>query len=768
MTVQVRAKRPVELWAGVECTVNRVGDTFFDQLERGSHALRLDDIDRLAELRVNAVRYPVLWERTAPDGLDRIDWTWSEERLLRLRELNVEPIVGLLHHGSGPRYTSLIDPEFPEKFAAFARAVAERYPWVSTYTPINEPLTTARFSGLYGHWYPHARDAQVFARAFLLECRGIVLAMRAIREINAAARLLQTEDLGKTFSTPALAYQAEFENERRWLTYDLLAGRVVPGHPMWDYLRWLGIDEGELRWFADNTCSPNLIGINHYVTSERFLDERLSRYPKSLHGSNGRHAYADVEAVRVCAAGGAGPRALIEETWERYRLPIAITEAHLGCTREEQLRWLKTIWDAAQAARRDGIDLRAVTAWSAFGAYDWNSLLTVDAGHYEPGLFDLRSPTPRPTALAAMVRTLASGEEFDHPTLRSPGWWQRLDRFCYPTVSQRHPTVANDRRLNMRGQSSPPLLITGATGTLGRAFARICEQRGLAYHLLTRDEMDIADASAVGSALARFEPWAVVNTAGYVRVDEAEHDRERCLRENTTGPEVLATQCAKLDLPLVIFSSDLVFDGKVRRPYVESDQPGPLNVYGATKAKAEKIVSALLPKALIVRTSAFFGAWDEHNFAYAVVQALSRGESFQAADDATISPTFVPDLVNATLDLLIDGECGIWHLANTGALSWFDFARLIARESGYDAARIEGRSTTSFGLAARRPLYSALGSERGTLLPSLEDAVKRFVAAFSDLQPVEVEVQHEGDLATFPAPEVVKAGERSRAATGTR
>jgi dTDP-4-dehydrorhamnose reductase len=767
MTIQTAAIRPVELWAGIECTVNRIGDKYFDQLERGCHALRIKDLDRLAELRVRAVRYPILWERTAPESLDKINWTWADARLKRLRELDLKPIVGLLHHGSGPRYTSLVDPDFPENFSAYAGAVAQRYPWVSTYTPINEPLTTARFSGLYGHWYPHAREPHVFARALLLECRAIVLAMRAIREINPTAKLLQTEDLGKTFSTPALSYQADFENERRWLTYDLLTGRVAPGQAMWEYLRWLGISESELRWFEDNPCPPDIIGINHYVTSERFLDERLWRYPKSLHGGNGRQAYADVEAVRVLAAGGAGPRALIEETWQRYELPIAITEAHLGCTREEQLRWLKTVWDAAQDAHRAQIDVRAVTAWSAFGAYDWNSLLTVDAGHYEPGLFDLRSPTPRPTALATMVRTLAEGKQFDHPTLSSPGWWQRLDRLCYaPVLHSRHATVANDRRLNVRGQSSPPLLITGATGTLGRAFARICEQRGLAFHLLTREEMDIADRSPVPAALERFEPWAIVNAAGYVRVDDAEHDRDRCLRENATGPEALARSCAARDIPLLTFSSDLVFNGKIRRPYLERDQTSPINVYGATKAKAEQLVLSVLPKALVVRTSAFFGPWDEHNFARSVVNTLTRDEKFLAANDATVSPTYVPDLVNGSLDLLIDGESGIWHLANDGAVTWADFARLIATEAGYDATRVEGRPTTSFGLNARRPKYSALRSERGTLLPSLADAVKRYMIALGESEAIELEVPHEADLAEFPAPEITNARERSRVATG--
>ncbi len=96
---------------------------------------------------------------------------------------------------------------------------------------------------------------------------------------------------------------------------------------------------------------PDAIGINHYLTSDRLLDERLENYPSSVHGGNGRHTYADVEAVRVCAQGIAGPRVLIREVWERYGLPVAVTEGHLGCTREEQLRWLKEVWDGAQSLR---------------------------------------------------------------------------------------------------------------------------------------------------------------------------------------------------------------------------------------------------------------------------------------------------------------------------------------------------------------------------------------------------------------------------------
>jgi dTDP-4-dehydrorhamnose reductase len=719
---------PLELWAGVECTVNRINDSFFDQLEQNGHARRIEDLDLFAGLGVRALRYPILWERTAPDGIKHARWSWADERLARLRELGVNPIVGLVHHGSGPRDTSLVDPAFPEKLAAYARAVAQRFPWVSHYTPVNEPLTTARFSGLYGHWYPHDCSDQTFARALINQCRAVILAMRAIREINRSAQLVQTEDLGKTFSTRLLSYQAELENERRWLTYDLLSGRLAREGLIWRFLRLSGITEAELDWFKDNACPPEIMGVNHYLTSERFLDERLHRYPSCAHGGNGRHAYADVEAVRVCAEGTAGPRALLKEAWERYQIPLAVTEAHLGCTREEQLRWLKEVWDGAQSLRGEGADVRAVTAWSLLGAYDWHTLLTRSEGKYEPGVFDLRAPRPRPTALAHMLRDLAAGREHDHAVLDSPGWWRRFERLCYPPVTRRPRALSTAAQgVSMKGEATRPLLITGATGTLGRAFARICEVRGLSYRLLSRYEMDIAGEASIERVLTESEPWAVVNTAGYVRVDDAESDIERCLRENTAGPKTLAALCARHGVKLVTFSSDLVFDGKTRAPYTESSETAPLGIYGQSKMEAEREVLRALPSALVIRTSAFFGPWDEHNFVVAALKTISSGQRFPAADDALVSPTYVPDLVHAALDLLIDGEAGIWHLANNGALTWADFARRAAKLAGLEASFVEGRSTRSLNLAASRPLYSALASERGSLLPSLDDALSRFM-----------------------------------------
>lgn len=709
----------LELWAGPECTVNRVGDRYSDQLARSGFERRIDDLDRLAALGIRRLRFPLLWERIAPGALQEADWRWPDEWLARMAQLQMQPIAGLLHHGSGPRHTSLLDPGFPAKLAAYARAAAERYPQIDAWTPVNEPLTTARFSALYGTWYPHARDDRSFVRALLNQIQGTVAAMAAIREVIPGARLVQTEDLGfTTAATPVLAYQAAYENERRWLSFDLLTGRVTPQHPLWQWLRGCGAGERELLALAEAPCPPDIVGINSYLTSERFLDERLHLYPERLHGGNGRHRYVDVETARVQGAHLGGFEARLREACGRYGLPVAITEVHLGCTREEQMRWLHQAWSCAQGLRDEGQDVRAVTAWAAFGTYDWDSLVTRDDGHYEPGMWDVSVEPPRPTALSRLACQLARGEIPDSPVLDGPGWWQRELRLVYPCHGEM-------QALSVCGQ---PLLITGATGTLGRAYARLCELRGLPYHLLTRAEMDIADPASVEAALHRWRPWAVINTAGFVRVDEGEDD-PRLWRENVEGPAVLADACARHGVRLLGFSSDLVFDGTLQRPYVESDTPAPLNAYGRSKLEAERQMLALSPDALVARTAAFFGPWDRYNFVTMALQALSRGEPVLAPEDQWVSPTYIPHLVHASLDLLIDGEAGVWHLANEGAVSWAEFARMAADVAGLDAGLVVGRPADQLGQRAARPRYAVLASERGRMMPSLQDGLARYIQA---------------------------------------
>ena len=733
-------RSPVEMWAGVECAVVRIGDRYIDQVERNGHAGRLDDLERIAALGVRTVRYPILWERTAPGRIEDADWTWADERLGRLRELGIRPIVGLVHHGSGPRHTSLVDPAFPDGLARFAGVVAQRYPWVEDYTPVNEPLTTARFSGLYGHWYPHGRDDGTFARALVVQCRAVALAMAmaVIRTVTPGAWLVQTEDLGKTFSTPRLSYQADWENERRWLSLDLLCGRVGPDHPLWGYLRGAGgIAAAELEWFRARPCPPDLLGINYYPTSERYLDENLERYPSWTHGGNGRHAYADVEALRVCSPRLVGHRPRLRDAWERYRLPIAVTEAHILCTREEQMRWLAEAWEAATELRREGAAIRAVTLWSLFGAYDWNSLLTRDANFYEPGVFDLRAPRPRPTALAAMGRQLAAGRRPDHPVLGLPGWWRRPMRLIYGHAEQGQasdlgePTPTGSvsaaewapapARVYCTGRRGVrPVIIVGAHTLLGRSTARLCALRGLPYHLLTPDELGGADPRAMVDTLNRLAPWAIVNATGLVagNAPGRASARRGWGRGSPALTTALATVCAAREVALLTFSSHAVFDGSKGTPYAESDALAPTGVMGRAQAAADTVVSATYPSALIARSGPLFSPWDDGDDGGD--DGGLDSDRIVAHRDDVVSATYAPDLIHACLDLLIDSEGGVWHLANAGAMDWEEFVRRVG--DGPRAALSEPSPTRR----TRRAMRRTLTSERGLLLPPLDDAINRY------------------------------------------
>jgi dTDP-4-dehydrorhamnose reductase len=486
------------LWGGLECTVNRVRDTFFSQLDRSGHATRDDDLQRFASLGIRALRYPVLWERTAPSGIGDADWSWLDARLPTLRALGVEPIAGLLHHGSGPLPGGLLDPQFASRLANFARAVAERYPWLSYYTPVNEPNTTARFSGLYGVWHPHGTDDRTYLEALINQCKATVHAMREVRNVNPRAKLVQTDDLGKTQGTPTMTKLVSFYNERRWLSWDLLCGKVVPGHALWQYITDAGVAAEDVLWFVDNSCPPDIVGINYYITSERWLDDRIHEYPQAYYCEWYGHRFADVEAARALANPPPGIRALIDEAWQRYRLPLAVTEAHIDATRQDQLRWLHEIWSAASEARGQGADVRAVTVWALLGSYDWNCLVTEERGYYESGAFDVRGHEPRETAVAALMRDLAAGRPHDHPVLHGTGWWRRPGRFfCEPVVlnalsvsgGTAAPAPAPASACSRSGDEThppAPIVIVG-NGALAQLFAILCAQRDLHYATVSVD-----------------------------------------------------------------------------------------------------------------------------------------------------------------------------------------------------------------------------------------------------------------------------------------
>jgi dTDP-4-dehydrorhamnose reductase len=423
------------LWGGIESTVNRVGDLFYDQTVKSGHQERIGDLQAIAELGIKTLRYPALiWERVAPDGVEKADWRWPDQRLKRLRKLGIKPVVGFLHHGSGPRYTSLVDPDFPSKLEVYATAVIRRYPDLELFTPINEMMTTARFSALYGHWYPHQQNGLDFMCALFNQCHATVLAMDAVRRVNSAAKFVSTEDVGKTYATPELQYQADFDNDRRWWSYDILCGRFNMHHPAWHFAEHVGMDTSELKRyeavFDRDDIAPDIMGVNYYVTGERWLDHRVDLFPEGLCGGNGRHQYVDTEAVRV-RRGMSGVEQILQEVWERYYLPVAITEAHLSSTVDEQMCWFKEVWDGARKAKEHGIDVRAVTVWALLGLYDWDSLVTQNRGRYEPGLFDLSSGVPESTRYTEMIQSLATNKQRLPEALNSAGWWRQEGRILY-------------------------------------------------------------------------------------------------------------------------------------------------------------------------------------------------------------------------------------------------------------------------------------------------------------------------------------------------
>lgn len=703
----------LELWGGVECTVNRVGDTYFDQLERTGHAARLEDLDRLVELGVRTVRYPILWERCSREGLGRCDFSWADERMHRLRELGIRTIVGLVHHGSGPRGTSLVEPNFAQGLARFAGEVARRYPWVTDYTPVNEPLTTARFSALYGHWYPHARDTRSFLRALMVQTRATALSMREIRKISPEARLVQTEDFGSVFSTRKLKYQADFENRRKWLSLDLLYGHVGPDHPLYEFLVYFGIRADELEQLVCEPCRPDLIGVNYYVTSDRYLDEQVFRYPEGCIGSNGRERYADVEAVRVRRKGIVGHRDVLLSAWTRYRTAVALTEVHLGCTPEEQVRWLNDAWRGAEEAKQAGADVRGVTLWSVFGAFDWDSLVTQARGNYEPGAFDVQGPTPCRTALARVAADLASSGSSTETLLSIPGWWRRPSRLCYRIVSSEQTVMEGLSRTR-------PVLILGKGGMFADAFQGVCAERGIAVRCPSRDGLD---EPALERVLADANPWLVVHAAGIPWNGTAVDDKGLCAWERTHEYGILARVCRELGARLIVFSSALVFGCENDQPYLETEPMNPYGMLGASIANAERLVLQTYPDALVVRPGAIFDITARNCQIGRALRRLAVGDTVSVSRESYWSLAHAPELAHRCLDLSMAHQSGVVHLAHESTWTVYEFMCRLAEAVGLPTVNLIATDHEHCRIFPRMPMRAVLASCRVRPLSRLESCL---------------------------------------------
>ncbi|MFL5674161.1 MAG: family 1 glycosylhydrolase [Chloroflexota bacterium] len=426
------APRPVPaVWAGVEPSFLNVDGRRRDQLVETGHDSRPRDLDLLAELGVSAVRYPVLWGRGGPET----DWVWAEERLDRLSALGIEPIVGLLHHGWGPEGIDPLEPSYPARFAAYAVEVARRFPEIRTFLPINEPLTTARFAGLYGWWDPHACDDDTFARLIVAQCLAIRAATRALRRAHRSIRVMVNEDSAHIYGTPELRERVALYNDRNWLTFDLLTGRVDRGHRMWENLTATpGLSE-QLRLLADDPEPPDVLGLDHYVTSDRFLDHRLELYESILTANDVAYGYVDVELARVAGYELDGFWRGLRQTWDRYHLPLALTEVTLGGEPADEIVWWCEAWDQAMSAVRAGIPVEGVTSWAVFGSRGWESVLRGGSYPYRPGAFDTSGTRTVMTSIGRAVMDTAAGRP---PIPSAAGWWRQPYRVVFPGL----PTAA--------------------------------------------------------------------------------------------------------------------------------------------------------------------------------------------------------------------------------------------------------------------------------------------------------------------------------------
>ena len=251
------------------------------------------------------------------------------------------------------------------------------------------------------------------------------------------------------------------------------------------------------------------------------------------------------------------------------------------------------------------------------------------------------------------------------------------------------------------------IVVTGAAGQLGSAFRR---RLGDDARYLTRPDLDLTDPAAIRPVIEKLRPTAVINCAAYTAVDQAEEHEATARVVNATAVGELADVTKDIGVRLVTFSTDYVFDGSKEGPYVETDEPKPLNAYGRTKLEGERLALGANPETLVIRTSWLLSG-THPNFAATMLRLIAAGP-VQVVDDQRGRPTFVDDLVAGTLDALEAGATGILHLANAGTTTWYDLAREIADLAGLDADRVQPATTDDFPWPARRPANSVLESVR--------------------------------------------------------
>ncbi len=264
---------------------------------------------------------------------------------------------------------------------------------------------------------------------------------------------------------------------------------------------------------------------------------------------------------------------------------------------------------------------------------------------------------------------------------------------------------------------------------LGRALAR---KFSIDHDViaLSKGEMDVTAEDLVRSKMRQIDPDAILHTAAFTRVDEAETNREKSFRINAEGARIVAEAATACRASLLYYSTDYVFSGQRSIPYQESDLPEPVNYYGLTKLQGEREIQALCPAHLIIRTSWLFGEGGD-NFVCTIARAARKQVELKVVEDQRGKPTWTSDLADTSLALVEDERRGVYHVTNSGHCSWFELASEIVSELALPC-RVRPVPTDCTPRPARRPSYSvldntALGRDGYPELRSWKDALRSFL-----------------------------------------
>lgn len=253
------------------------------------------------------------------------------------------------------------------------------------------------------------------------------------------------------------------------------------------------------------------------------------------------------------------------------------------------------------------------------------------------------------------------------------------------------------------------IALIGADGQLGSDLAKVLNDQDV--HALFYPEFDVRDAAKTNQTLRLCSPDIVINTAAYHRVDECEDNPEKSFAVNAIAVRELASLCQDMDAVLVHFSTDYVFGGEKRTPYVEDDIPNPLNLYAVSKLAGEYFVQNIPEKYFLIRTCGLFGeagCWGKGtNFIDTMINREKRGDAIKVVNDQWVTPTSTSELAQKVKELLQTAYWGLYHMTNEGECTWYEFACTIFELIGSEA-RVESIDSLSFGAKAQRPAYSVL------------------------------------------------------------